>query len=131
MPLAIELTNTSPIPPAPHCLVTDVDAALKQRVFDIAQRQGTPAAHHDDEQGRLPRRVETAKRIGVRRDGDVLPPCPTRNFSLTAPLQIHVPLSRGRQRLKRLVQPGQCAFENGGMLAWVAMLQLKLAHRNR
>jgi hypothetical protein len=31
-----------PVPPAPHCLMADVDPALKQQVLDVAQAQRKP-----------------------------------------------------------------------------------------
>ena len=37
-----------PVPPEPHRLVADVDSALEQQVFDIAQRQWKANIHHHD-----------------------------------------------------------------------------------
>ena len=35
-----------PVPPEPHRFVTDVDAALEQDVFDLAQRKWIANIHH-------------------------------------------------------------------------------------
>lgn len=34
-----------PVPPAPHGLMVDVDAAFMQQVFDVAEREGGPHIH--------------------------------------------------------------------------------------
>jgi hypothetical protein len=36
-----------PVPPVPHCLVANVDKALKQQVFHVPQDQREPDVHHD------------------------------------------------------------------------------------
>ncbi len=41
--------RTKPVPPKPHRLVTNVDAALEQQVFDLAQRQWIADVHHHGE----------------------------------------------------------------------------------
>jgi hypothetical protein len=56
--------RTEPVPPVPHRFMTDVDAALEQEVFDVAQAQRKPHVHHHDEADHLRRRVESAKRAG-------------------------------------------------------------------
>jgi transposase InsO family protein len=38
--------RTEPIPPEPHGFVADIDAALKQDVFDLAQRNRVTNVHH-------------------------------------------------------------------------------------
>ena len=35
-----------PMPPEPHRLMADVDAALVQKVLDVSQRQREPDIHH-------------------------------------------------------------------------------------
>ena len=55
-----------PVPPKPYCLMAKIDAALKQQVFDIAQRQREAEVHHHNKADHLARRVEAAKRaVGV------------------------------------------------------------------
>jgi len=39
--------GTKPVPPEPHCLVANIYAALKQQVFDLAERQWIAHVHHD------------------------------------------------------------------------------------
>lgn len=41
--------RAKPVPPVPHCLVTNVDPALEQQILDVAQRQGVPDIHHHHE----------------------------------------------------------------------------------
>ena len=38
--------RAEPVPPKPHRLVADVDAALEQQVLDVAQRQRVADVHH-------------------------------------------------------------------------------------
>jgi hypothetical protein len=56
--------RTEPIPPKPHCLVAQVNAALEQEVLDVAQRQRKPDVHENDEADHLGRGVEAAERAG-------------------------------------------------------------------
>ena len=55
--------RTEPVPPEPHRLVTDIDAAFVQQIFDLAQRQRVADIHHHREADDLGRRVEIAERI--------------------------------------------------------------------
>ena len=41
--------RTEPVPPEPHRLVTDVDAALEQQILDLPQRQRIADVHHHRE----------------------------------------------------------------------------------
>jgi len=55
------------IPPEPQRLVTDVDAALEQNIFDLSQRQRIADKHHHRKADHLGRAVETTKGIAHRR----------------------------------------------------------------
>ena len=50
-----------PVPPEPHRLMGDVDAALMQQVFHIPQRQRVAHLHHHREADDLGARLEIAK----------------------------------------------------------------------
>ncbi len=50
------------MPPEPHRLVADVDAALVQQVFDVAERQREPDVHHHRQADNLRARLEVAER---------------------------------------------------------------------
>ena len=41
--------RSEPVPPEPHRLVSDIDAALGQQVFDLPQRQWLSDVHHHRE----------------------------------------------------------------------------------
>ena len=65
-PLLADLAGehrTEPVPPEPDRLVADVDAALGQKVLDLAQRQREADVHHDDRSDHLRRAVEPSKRV--------------------------------------------------------------------
>jgi hypothetical protein len=47
--------GTEAIPPLPHRLVTNVDAALEQQVLDVPQRQRKAHIHHDHQADHLGR----------------------------------------------------------------------------
>ena len=51
------------VPPVPHGLMADVDAALTQKIFDLSQRYGVADIHHDREADDLRRTVEITKGI--------------------------------------------------------------------
>src|SRR5579863_5825207 len=53
-----------PVPPKPDGLVTDVDPALRQEIFDVAQRQRVSHVHHHDQTDDLWRAVEISERVG-------------------------------------------------------------------
>lgn len=55
--------GAEPVPPEPHSLVADVDAALGQKILDLAQRQREADGHHDDGPDHLRRAVEPSKRV--------------------------------------------------------------------
>ena len=50
-----------PIPPKPNRLVTDIDAALVQQVFNISKRKRKTDIHHHCQADDLRRRLEVAK----------------------------------------------------------------------
>ena len=51
------------VPPVPHGLMADIDAALTQEIFDLSQRQGVANIRHDCEADDLRRTVEITKGI--------------------------------------------------------------------
>ena len=55
--------RTKPVPPEPDGLVADVDPALGQEIFDVAQRQRVSHVHHHDQTDDLWRAVEISERI--------------------------------------------------------------------
>ena len=66
--------------------MADVDAALEQKILNVAQAEREPYVHHHHEPDHLRRRVETTKRVGGHGHFTVLPaPNPACNFSLTGP----------------------------------------------
>ena len=56
--------RTEAVPPQPHRLMAEVNAALKQQVLNVAQAQREPDIHHDDKPDYLRRGVEIAKGTG-------------------------------------------------------------------
>ena len=56
------------VPPEPHRLVTDVDAALVQQVLDVAKRQREPNGHHHRQADDLRTGLEKAKRRALGHD---------------------------------------------------------------
>ena len=57
--------HPEPVPPEPHCLMCDVDAALMKEVFDVAQRQYLADNHHHSEADDLGRGLEVAEDVRV------------------------------------------------------------------
>src|SRR3984957_2024755 len=55
--------RAKPVPPEPDGLVADVDPALGQEVFDVAQRQRVSHVHHHDQTDDLRRAVEISERV--------------------------------------------------------------------
>lgn len=53
-----------PVPPKPHCLMAQVDAAFEQQVLDVPQGQWEADIHHHHEADHLGRRVEIPEWIG-------------------------------------------------------------------
>jgi hypothetical protein len=47
--------RAEPVPPQPHSLVADVDAALEQQVLDVAQGQRVLHVHHHHQPDHLGR----------------------------------------------------------------------------
>jgi hypothetical protein len=56
--------RTEPIPPKPNRLVTDIDAALVQQVFNISKRERETHVHHHCQVDDFRRRLEVAKGRG-------------------------------------------------------------------
>jgi hypothetical protein len=54
--------RTESVPPEPHGLVADLDAAFVQQILDIAQRQREPHIHHHRQADDLGRGFEVPKR---------------------------------------------------------------------
>ncbi len=54
---------TEPMPSKAHSLMTDIDAALVQQIFDIAKGQRKPDVHHNRQADNLSARFEIAKWI--------------------------------------------------------------------
>jgi hypothetical protein len=52
-----------PVPPGPDGLVADVNPALGQEIFDVAQRRRIPHVHHHDQMDDLWRAVEISERV--------------------------------------------------------------------
>jgi hypothetical protein len=55
-PLAANVSGEQrpePVPPVPNGFVANVDAALEQKVFDVAQAERKPNVHHHDQPYRL------------------------------------------------------------------------------
>jgi hypothetical protein len=55
--------RAKPVPPEPDGLVADVDPALGQEIFDVAQRQRISHVHHHDQTDDLRRAVEISERV--------------------------------------------------------------------
>ena len=53
------------MPPEPHGLVADFDAALVQQVFDVAQRQREPDIHHHRQADDFGARLEPLEGAGL------------------------------------------------------------------
>jgi len=49
------------VPPITHSFVADLDAALVQKIFNIAKRKRKPNIHHDGQTDDLGARLEEAK----------------------------------------------------------------------
>ena len=55
--------RTKAVPPIPHGLIADLDAALEQEVFDLSQRQRVSDIQHHREADHFGRTVEITERI--------------------------------------------------------------------
>ena len=55
---------TNAVPPVPHGLMADVDAALTQTIFALSQREGVADRHHA-------RAADDLRRTGERTTGSV------------------------------------------------------------
>ena len=56
--------RSEPVPPQPHRLVADVDAALGEQVLDVAQGQRKTDIHQHRQPNDLRRGVEIPERVG-------------------------------------------------------------------
>ena len=57
-----------PMPPKPHRLMADVDAALVQKVLDVSQRQREPDIHHHSQADDFGRGLEVTERGALGHD---------------------------------------------------------------
>src|SRR5271166_6287673 len=80
----ISAANIGPtVPPKPDRLVANVDPALGQKIFDVAQRQRVFHVHHHDQTDHFWRAVEISERVV---HGPKLPqPKTARKIALTTP----------------------------------------------
>ena len=58
--------RAKPVPPKPDGLIADVDTAIGQEIFDVAQRQRVSHVHHHDQTDDLRRAVEISERVAHR-----------------------------------------------------------------
>ena len=58
--------RTKAVPPIPHGLIADLDAALEQEIFDLAQRKRIADIQHHREANDLGRTVEITAGISHR-----------------------------------------------------------------
>ena len=58
--------RTEPIPPQPHRLMANIDAALEKQVFNVSQAQRKPDVQHHRHPDHLRRRIEVPERIGFQ-----------------------------------------------------------------
>ncbi len=69
-PLLLDLGGkqwTKAVPPVPHGFITDGDAALKQEIFNLSQRQGITDIQHHSAADDLGRAIEITEGIVHRR----------------------------------------------------------------
>jgi hypothetical protein len=80
--------RAEPIPPQPHRLVANVDAALEEQILNVAQRQRKADLHHDQQPDHLRRRMKIAERIlgsQLAHPRRIAALHPARHFALTTP----------------------------------------------
>ena len=78
--------RSEPVPPEPHRLVANLDAALMQQVLNVPKRQREPHIHHHGQTDDLGRGLEIPERKALghpERLGDR--PALLKNFLLTVP----------------------------------------------
>ncbi len=56
---------TKPIPPIANRLMTNIDTALMEQIFDITKRKWKPDIHHHGEADNLGRRFKISERIMI------------------------------------------------------------------
>src|ERR1700722_4092657 len=78
--------RAKPIPPEPDGLVADVDPALGQEIFDVAQRQWVSHVHHHHQTDDLRRAVEISERVA--HSSSLAWPEGPRAFGLTSPVGV-------------------------------------------
>ena len=87
---------TKAVPPIPHGLIADLDAALEQAFFDLSQRQRVSDMQHHREANDLGRTVEISAgishRLRLRNSPSPLKPIYSDNALLSCKL---TPLSQG------------------------------------
>jgi len=90
-PFAVDLGSkhrAKPVPPEPHGIMTNSDAALGQQVLKVAKRQAVFHAHHDHEPNALRRRIEMPEwALGLGNPAQIAPLASIVNFALTTPLE--------------------------------------------
>jgi len=98
--------RAEPVPPEPYRLVADIDTALEQQVFDLAQRQRVPDIHHHREADDFGQIIEIAE--------GVFHPSKLRNslYRLKPPYSDNAPLSLARRmRRATLCRPTQAFLD--------------------
>ncbi len=58
--------RTEPVPPEPHGFMANIDAALDQQIFGLAQRERITELHHHREADHLGRAIEITEGIAHR-----------------------------------------------------------------
>ena len=118
--------RTKAVPPIPHGLIADLDAALEQEVFDLSQRQRVSDIQHHREADHFGRTVEITEgishRLRLRNSPSPLKPIysdgaqRTYRIDREAGLQVR---TNKRKQVVRLPSPGagsrhsQCALVDG------------------
>ena len=78
--------RAKPVPPEPHSLMKNGDAALGQQVFDVAQLQGVFHVHQHHQPDDFRRRIEIPKKaFGLGHPVQITPLLISVNFALTTP----------------------------------------------
>ena len=68
--------QAEPVPPEPHRLVADVDAALVQKILYVPPREGEPHVHHHREANDFRARLDILERVAFRHPGTLPSPLP-------------------------------------------------------
>jgi len=106
--------RAKPVPPEPHRLVAQINAALEQQVRHVPQRQREADVHQDHQPDHLRRRIEVAKRVaGCAHPRPLAGPSLGRQVALTEPPRIYIALT---EQKRPALQP------QGNTMAWVATI---------